>query len=74
MSKYNDLWCLAQNYVNDKLRDLQLEILEIETQQKVAYGDSIYPHLSHIKSRHVGENLNIFSQAETNTTMDKEQS
>jgi len=47
----NDLTLLAQSEINNRLRQLQLG----NEMQVRAYGDSIYPHLSHVYSSHGGD-------------------
>ena len=42
----NDLFLLGESRVNDRLAELQIN----NSIQMQAYGDSIYPHLGHIKS------------------------
>ena len=51
--RHCDLWTLRESDINALFATLQ----EGDLYQFVMYGDSIYPFLSHLRSRHVGDNL-----------------
>lgn len=59
--RHSDLWNLGQGNINGRLAAIQQGLPP--NQQKGGHGDAIYPQMSHIGSKHVG-NLTPIQQSE----------
>ena len=60
--RHSDLWFLGRGGINTKFYNIQVHLPG--NQQKKMYGDSIYPFMSHLRSRHGPNNPTPMQRSE----------